>query len=187
MARNDGRIEAGQKLAGAISARAWNRAQDAADRVLGVGTGFTAGGATGADAASNIVMVHNQTGSAVPVGGALRILVAGTPFDGGTLDGNNAASSSLKAMFQNKSYAGQLPTLGDPIAVALEPIASGKVGRMAIRGSVFFRLRMKNELHKYAAPLPNDCTQLQSAGCGPVRILYKDGGLGDGKNAFGVM
>jgi hypothetical protein len=43
MARNDGRIEPGQKLAGAISARAWNRAQDAADRVLGVGTGFGAG------------------------------------------------------------------------------------------------------------------------------------------------
>jgi hypothetical protein len=43
MARNDGRIEAGQKLAGAISARAWNRAQEAADRVLGAGTGFGAG------------------------------------------------------------------------------------------------------------------------------------------------
>jgi hypothetical protein len=43
MARNDGRIEPGQKLAGAISARAWNRAQDAADRVLGAGTVFGAG------------------------------------------------------------------------------------------------------------------------------------------------
>jgi hypothetical protein len=37
--RPDGRIEPGQKLARAISARAWNRAQDAADIVLGERTG----------------------------------------------------------------------------------------------------------------------------------------------------
>jgi len=35
MARPDGRIEKGQRLSSAISARAWNRAQEAADRVLG--------------------------------------------------------------------------------------------------------------------------------------------------------
>jgi hypothetical protein len=40
--RQDGRIEPGQKLAGAISARAWNRAQDASDIVLAERTGFGA-------------------------------------------------------------------------------------------------------------------------------------------------
>jgi hypothetical protein len=35
MPRQDGRIEPGQKLSKAISARAWNRAQEAADIVLG--------------------------------------------------------------------------------------------------------------------------------------------------------
>lgn len=35
MARSDGRIESGQRLTSAISARAWNRAQEAADLVLG--------------------------------------------------------------------------------------------------------------------------------------------------------
>lgn len=43
MGRPDGRIEKGQSLKTAISARAWNRAQDAADVVLGVGTGVTGG------------------------------------------------------------------------------------------------------------------------------------------------
>ena len=43
MARPDGRIEKGQSLKSAISARAWNRAQDAADRVLGVSAGLEAG------------------------------------------------------------------------------------------------------------------------------------------------
>lgn len=40
MGRTDGRIEPGQPLAGAISARAWNRAQDAADIVLGATPGI---------------------------------------------------------------------------------------------------------------------------------------------------
>jgi len=39
MAKPDGRIEKGQRLSTAISARAWNRAQDAADIVLGVRPG----------------------------------------------------------------------------------------------------------------------------------------------------
>jgi hypothetical protein len=45
--RNDGRIEPGQKLSTAISARAWNRAQDAADIVLGQRIGFGAGAGRG--------------------------------------------------------------------------------------------------------------------------------------------
>jgi hypothetical protein len=42
--RQNGRIEPGQRLSGAISARAWNRAQDAADIVLGDRVGFLADG-----------------------------------------------------------------------------------------------------------------------------------------------
>jgi len=42
MARSDGRVEPGQSLKSAFSARAWNRAQDAADIVLGERTVFGA-------------------------------------------------------------------------------------------------------------------------------------------------
>lgn len=42
-ARQDGRIEPGQRISRAISARAWNRAQDAADIVLGRQVRFGAG------------------------------------------------------------------------------------------------------------------------------------------------
>jgi transcription elongation factor len=45
MAKPDGRIEKGQRISSAISARAWNRAQDAADIVLGVTPGIAAGDA----------------------------------------------------------------------------------------------------------------------------------------------
>jgi hypothetical protein len=54
MARADGRIEPGQSLKSAISARAWNRAQDAADIVLGERTRF---GATAAAADPQRVVV----------------------------------------------------------------------------------------------------------------------------------
>lgn len=43
MARNDGRVEKGQSIRSAFSAKAWNRAQDAADIVLGVQPGIEAG------------------------------------------------------------------------------------------------------------------------------------------------
>lgn len=42
MARNDGRVEKGQSIRSAFSAKAWNRAQDAADIVLGVQPGVEA-------------------------------------------------------------------------------------------------------------------------------------------------
>ena len=42
MAKADGRVEKGQSLRSAFSARAWNRAQDAADIVLGARPGLTA-------------------------------------------------------------------------------------------------------------------------------------------------
>lgn len=47
MPRNDGRLEPGQRLNGAISARAWNRMLDAADVVLGDRYGQTADGPGG--------------------------------------------------------------------------------------------------------------------------------------------
>lgn len=43
MARNDGRVEKGQSIRSAFSAKAWNRAQDAADIVLGGRPSITAG------------------------------------------------------------------------------------------------------------------------------------------------
>lgn len=45
MARPDGRVQPGQRLSTAFSARAWNRAQDAADLVLGDRGGINDGDA----------------------------------------------------------------------------------------------------------------------------------------------
>jgi hypothetical protein len=56
MARPDGRIEPGQPLGSAISARAWNRAQDAADIVLGATPGVVAGPPSPPDAGGRVIV-----------------------------------------------------------------------------------------------------------------------------------
>lgn len=130
MARNDGRIEPGQKLSSAISARAWNRAQDAADRVLGAGTGFGAGGTQDGSAPYTFVYAKNGTGSTLARWGIMAITgVEITP---------TSTSGGATAQFE------QMPVLtgGTPSAtttawcVAVEPIESTKVGRVAVAGVV---------------------------------------------------
>lgn len=60
MGRTDGRIEPGQPLAGAISARAWNRAQDAADIVLGATPGIAAGPPNPQDSAGRVIVTMRK-------------------------------------------------------------------------------------------------------------------------------
>jgi hypothetical protein len=81
--RKDGRIEPGQKLGTAISARAWNRAQDAADIVLGERVRF-GGDATAQPAGLRTIVAAirktavNQAFAAAPEGVSLSI---GTAVD----------------------------------------------------------------------------------------------------------
>jgi hypothetical protein len=58
MPRQDGRIEQGQSLKSAISARAWNRAQDAADIVLGQRYGLKEGTGVAAGPGALVVPCH---------------------------------------------------------------------------------------------------------------------------------
>lgn len=131
MARPDGRIEKGQRLSTAISARAWNRAQEAADRVLGTQPGFAADGGGDVSAPYTWVYAKNSTGSTVNRWGVMAITgVEITP----TSDANAAATKQFES----------LPVLtgGTPSAtttawcVAIEPIESNKIGRVAVAGVV---------------------------------------------------
>jgi hypothetical protein len=75
--RQDGRIEPGQKLSGAISARAWNRAQDAADIVLAERTGFGAGPGTAFPGALIVPCEVSTTVDNVTPGYVVKIVNAG--------------------------------------------------------------------------------------------------------------
>jgi predicted RecA/RadA family phage recombinase len=129
MSRPDGRIEPGQPLRGAISARAWNRAQDAADLVLGAYAG-TEGGAPGSPVLKPYAWAYCQPSVTVARWGVLAITgVAITPTD---------SSGGATASFE------EMPVLtgGTPSAtttawcVAVEPIAAGQIGRVAVGGVV---------------------------------------------------
>jgi hypothetical protein len=186
MARNDGRIEPGQKLAGAISARAWNRAQDAADRVLGVGTGMTGGGATGADGSPNIVLIKNDSGVDVPWLGVLAVSGVAVDPSGGTLAGNGDADKKARQFATQPVLSGGLPAVNSTVVVAMEPIAQGKIGRAAASGVFACRVNVTEESHKFAVADNGFVTRLKSASCGPCELLWKETGLGD-KWAVGSM
>jgi len=128
MSRPDGRIEPGQPLRGAISARAWNRAQDAADLVLGANPGTA--GSPGSPVLKPYTWAYCQPSVTVARWGVLAITgVQITP---------TSSSGGATASFE------EMPVLtgGTPSAtttawcVAVEPIESGKIGRVAVGGVV---------------------------------------------------
>ena len=128
MSRPDGRIEPGQPLRGAISARAWNRAQDAADLVLGANPGTT--GVPGSTVLKPYTWCYCKPSVTVARWGVLAI----TGMEITPTSSSGGATASFEEM--------PVVTGGTPSAtttawcVAVEPIESGKVGRVAVGGVV---------------------------------------------------
>jgi hypothetical protein len=163
-----GRIEKGQPLAKAISATAWNRAQDAADVVLGVQSGFAGDARTLYAGASNIVLVKNDSGSEVKASGILG--VSGIEDTG--LDANN----EMPSICRTPVITGTTPTAANHASnfvVTLEPIAAGKVGRAAVAGTVAFRLESSSTSHKFATVKDSSTLSAKSAENGLLRILAR--------------
>lgn len=213
MNRPDGRIEKGQRLTSAISARAWNRAQDAADIVLGATPGIVAGDSKPFEKASNIVLVYNGTGQTIPVHGVIGIASEHSPGvtypgvidpTGGRLsdqigdsDEQKAKNARSREFFRRPLLRGIMPMAGKNFAVAIEPIPNGAVGRCASGGVFACRVHVVNHNHEYAGARNNDTTRLISANCGRLKLLWveqrnvSEGLSGpndaDGKWAVGMM
>lgn len=190
MARPDGRIEKGQRLSSAISARAWNRAQEAADRVLGAQPGVEAGPLTQAERAANVVLVQNDSGIDVPACGVLSISHPLINPSGGNLTGDADADKRARSFFQQPVLIGVAPLSSSHdwrIAVALEPIAQGKIGRFAVGGVFPCKVMTVPQGGRYATIKDGDVTQLVQSTCGPVFLLWVESGTGPGKWAVGVI
>lgn len=128
MPRPDGRLEPGQPLRGAISARAWNRLMDASDIVHGDQFSQSATGPQNGKVP--YTWVYCKSSVTVARWGILAITgmeITPTSSPGG-------ATASFEEM--------PVITGGTPSAtttawcVAVEPIAAGKVGRVAVGGVV---------------------------------------------------
>ena len=175
--RTDGRVEPGQPIRSGLSARAWNRAQQAADIVLGVTPSFSAGSAgDGIPSHTSLYAKNNTTGDAGRWGvlaiAGMEIVPSGT------------TGAALEQFERSPLLSGGLPTGGNPFVIALEPIAVGSLGRVAVAGVVQVMLNITDAAHTFATAKDGDLTQLQSATSGEATILWKDSGTGSGKRAL---
>jgi hypothetical protein len=182
MARNDGRIEPGQKLSSAISARAWNRAQQAADVVLGERDQFATSAKEYWGRAANVIYIRNDSNADV---GRCHVLgIAGVVVD------PTSSDAAAAAFVERPVLTGWTPQTGvndTKFAICIEPIAIGGIGRAAVGGMLAVKVRIDDESHGFATVLDGDATQLRSAGCGILQLLWKESGTGDNKWAVGVM
>jgi hypothetical protein len=171
-----GRIEKGP-IRGQISARAWNRAQDAADKVLGQGADGVADGPSAGPPAYTGILAQNSTTGTVSRWGVLS--VAGVVFT------PSGATGSATQQFQDQPVlSGGLPTGGSSFVVAVEPIAAGKIGRVAVAGVVQAKINVVSESDTFATAKDGDLTQLTSSSSGEAQILWKEPGTGASKWAI---
>jgi hypothetical protein len=80
--------------------------------------------------------------------------------------------------------SGGLPTGGSSFVVAVEPIAAGKIGRVAVAGVVQAKINVVSESDTFATAKDGDLTQLTSASSGEATILWKESGTGASKWAI---
>lgn len=170
-----GRIEPGP-LRGQISARAWNRAQDAADLVLGERWTQVGDGPQGSSTYTPILVKNATTG---PVSRWGVLSVAGVVF------APSGTTGTATQQFQDQPVlSGGLPTGGSAFVVAVEPIAAGNVGRCAVAGVVQAKVNVTDAGHGFATAKDGDLTQLSSAASGEAQILWKESGTGASKWAI---
>jgi hypothetical protein len=168
MPRSDGRVRPGQKLDTAFSARAWNRAQDAADLVLRDRGGLALGEASPTPRGSNIIVIKNmEVLKEVGRFGVLEIT---------DVEVDPSESASKAASFAERAvFVGRAPlSVTSRIVICLEPIEYLKFGRALVGGTFACKVRVNDPSHNFAVPIFNETAQLQTASCGPVALLWKD-------------
>lgn len=141
----NGRIEAGQPIAQAISARAWNRAQDAADLILNNSTQFGAAGAVLSSAPYSWVYLKNNGGD-VGQGFAIAITgIAAGPYPNPVLKGAEPGSGFTSGPDSNPNEIYEVGRRWR-YAITLEPIPSGSIGRVALSGVVQARINLTTDV-----------------------------------------
>jgi hypothetical protein len=173
---SDGRVTPGP-IKGQLSARALNRAQEAANIVLGQRPNGTADGPSAGPVPYTPILAKNNTTGTVRRWGVLS--VAGVVFT------PSGATGNATQQFQDQPVlSGGLPTGGSSFVVAVEPIAAGKIGRVAVAGVVQAKINVVSESDTFATAKDGDLTQLSSASSGEATILWKESGTGAGKWAI---
>lgn len=133
-----------------------------------------AGGPVGIpEPAKNIILCRNDSGSDVARWGVLEI--SGVVFD-------PSSGSDAEATFTSTPcVTGVTPTDSlKPFVVAVEPIATGVIGRVAVSGVVQCKLDVTVEAATTAGSKVGATNEMK-AGSGRATILWKESGIGTGK------
>jgi hypothetical protein len=185
----NGRINPGQRLNTAISARAWNRAQDAADIVLGDRGGLAeaAGGRTAR--AGNVIRIRSPLNQEVPVHAVLQLFGPIISPVGGQLNATGPADAAAKQFNESIVMSTLVPNANSSrVCITLEPIASNGFGRAAVAGVIACKVKLPTSgTFSYAVTRQGDYTQLLASSCGPVRLLWHETGPGDDKWAVALL
>lgn len=165
------KVRPGQPLR--ITAKAWNRVLDS------VSTRPEFAGSEGVySRPCHVVQIKNTTGSTVPKWGVLGIT--------GIVNDPTAGAASL-AQFQDVPILeGSVPqdATASKFAVAVEPIAAGKIGRAAVDGVVQVKLNVIDVGHQFAKT-STSTAGLDTAGSGEASILWRE--TGTGTNKWGLV
>jgi hypothetical protein len=177
MARPDGRIEAGQSIKSAISAAAWNRAQDAADLVLGARGGVLGGPVRAGERPYTWCLAKNTTTSTVPRWGVLAIT-------GLEIQPTSQAGGATASFEELPVLRGATPTSSTRAwVIAIEPIKANEIGRVAVAGVVQAKVEIKNSSDEFVAA-GTTTSQLVTGSSGEGAILWKETGTGLNKWAL---
>lgn len=184
-----GRINPGQRLDAAISARAWNRAQDAADIVLGSRDTQAAEARSFTPLSNTVIRVRNDSGFSVPMHGVLMLTTPVVSPAGGNLTEADQPASQAKEFLRSLLIRGVTPTANaSRFCVLLEPLENGAIGRAAVSGVLACKIKVTAATtFPYAVTRNNDRTQLVTASCGPVRLLWHEAVAGDNKWALALL
>lgn len=155
MGRPDGRIEKGQRLGSAISARAWNRAQDAADVVLGATPGLIGAGSSGIDYPLARLRIENSLGrnlsrfECVYVSWIFGATPPHTDPEQDHKDTRNFLSNPVFRVVTSfgNSYGSNGLGAGK-LGCCIEPINNSSVGLVAVSGIVPVKVKLSEETWK---------------------------------------
>lgn len=144
---------------------------NALNKMMRVNAGTTGGPVGVPEQAKNIILCRNDSGSDVARWGVLEI--SGVVFD-------PSSGSDAEATFTSTPCViGVTPTDGaKPFVIAVEPIASGVIGRVAVAGVVQCKLDVVNELHIAARTKAGSTSQMETADVGTSGIVWKESGTG---------
>lgn len=146
---------------------------NALNKMMRVNAGATGGPVGIPEQAKNIILCRNDSGSDVARWGVLEI--SGVVFD-------PSSGSDAEATFTSTPcVTGVTPTDGaKPFVIAVEPIASGVIGRVAVAGVVQCKLDVAAAGDSTAGGKAGSRDELKT-GSGSARVLWKQGGTGGDK------